>query len=187
MKPHTSLAALAALALVVGVAPGAGAHFATPDQLGPGDADVEQAYDACPDDAHVVLVKNYEFDDTEIQAPVGTPVTSIEPGQTVCWVWLEGSHSATQGVRGPYGDPVGPSVFDSGVLSAQHDRETGQPLVAFTHTFEDAGAFQYYCRPHQQQNGAVVVGTSLLDAPSTGQGSWATLGPAPLGIPLEGS
>jgi hypothetical protein len=59
---------------------------------------------------------------------------TIHPGDTVRWTWSSTGHSSTSGTPGA---PNG--LWDSGIL--------GQG-AAFTHTFNTAGSFPYYCRPH---------------------------------------
>lgn len=66
-----------------------------------------------------VTVRNFEFSD----ADTGTPVTHVEPGDTVRWTWEGGAHSVTQGVRGLGNEPVGPS--DSGIPSTSDDEDGG--------------------------------------------------------------
>jgi len=59
---------------------------------------------------------------------------TIHPGDTVRWTWSSTGHSTTSGTPG---HPSG--LWDSGVL--------GQGAM-FTHTFNAAGSFSYYCTPH---------------------------------------
>jgi plastocyanin len=73
---------------------------------------------------------------------------SIQTGDTVEWDWVTGSHSATSGVPG---NPDG--VFDSGVHSVP---------FTFTHTFDTAGTFPYFCLVH----GAMMVGTINVAEPT---------------------
>lgn len=71
----------------------------------------------------------------------------VEPGTTVRFEIVDGSHSATA-----YSDriPADADSFDSGVIS-----EGG-----FEHTFTEPGTYDYYCSPHQSMGmvGRVVVG-----------------------------
>lgn len=100
-----------------------------------------------------VTVRNFEFSDGD----TGTPVTHVAVGDTVRWTWEGGCHSVTQGVRGYGNEPVGPSAFDSGVRCTSYD-EDGTPTTTFTVTFDQPGAYKYFCRPHPQMEGLVVVG-----------------------------
>ena len=59
---------------------------------------------------------------------------SIEPGDTVMWVWKADGHSVKAGIPT---DPTG--LFDSGI------RNSGS---TFSFTFPDPGTFDYYCLPH---------------------------------------
>lgn len=79
--------------------------------------------------------ESYYFD------PVGL---FVEPGATVEWTLESGSHSATSYSSGNTGAettriPQGASGFDSGTISSG----------SFTHTFETAGTYDYYCIPHK--------------------------------------
>lgn len=134
------------------LAAGSGMVLATLPGPGPGTA--TEGPSATDQTAATVEVKNFEFEDGE----TGTAVTTIEAGQTVTWVWTSGSHSVTQGVRGggPGADPVGPSLFDTGVQDTSYD-EDGTPTTTFNYTFEEPGVYEYYCRPHVQMTGIVVV------------------------------
>lgn len=99
-----------------------------------------------------VVVRNFEFED----AASGGPVTIVEAGDTVRWVWEGGCHSVTEGVRGPYGNPATPAAWDSGVQCATFD-DDGDPLTTFEVTFEQPGVHKYFCQPHAQMEGLVVV------------------------------
>jgi plastocyanin/outer membrane protein assembly factor BamB len=66
---------------------------------------------------------------------------TIQPGDTVAWVWESGFHSVTSGL------PEQPDgLFDSGVESVP---------FTFFHTFPVAGNFPYFCEVH----GAMMVGS----------------------------
>lgn len=89
-------------------------------------------------DTPVVEVGNDYFD------PIGL---HVEPGTTVRFELVEGSHSATA-----YEDriPGGAAAFDSGTVSRGR----------FEHTFETPGTYDYYCIPHRSIGmvGRIVVG-----------------------------
>ncbi len=112
------------------------------------------------DDGALVYVLNFQF----VDASTNSPTTAIAVGSEVTWRWLQGAHSTTQGLRGPFADPVGPSLFDSGVIAARDDPVTGEPMTEFTYRFDQPGVFTYYCRPHNGMHGGVVV------LPATGPG-----------------
>ena len=59
---------------------------------------------------------------------------TIHPGDQVKWTWGSSGHSTTSGSPG---QPNG--IWDSGI------RNQG---ATFTHTFNSAGTFPYYCIPH---------------------------------------
>jgi plastocyanin len=64
-----------------------------------------------------------------------TPASvTIHPGDTVRWTWSSTGHSSTSGTPGA---PNG--IWDSGILNQG---------AVFTHTFNTAGSFPYYCTPH---------------------------------------
>lgn len=114
------------------------------------DADTLGVRDEEPD--ATVVVKNFEFEDQDTE----TPVTIVEAGDTVRWIWESGCHSVTEGVRGPGNQPAAPAVWDSGVLCAQFD-DDGDVLATFEVTFEEPGVHTYFCQPHAQMEGIVVV------------------------------
>src|SRR5712672_936438 len=59
---------------------------------------------------------------------------TIHPGDQVRWTWGSSGHSTTSGSPG---QPNG--IWDSGI----HNQG-----ATFTHTFNSAGTFPYYCIPH---------------------------------------
>src|SRR6266487_5758000 len=59
---------------------------------------------------------------------------TIHPGDTVQWTWSSTGHSSTSGTPG---NPNG--IWDSGILNQG---------AMFSHTFNTAGSFPYYCTPH---------------------------------------
>src|SRR5262249_17863824 len=74
---------------------------------------------------------------------------SINPGDTVQWIWDANTHSTTSG------SPGSPSGFwNSGVLNDG---------AIFTHVFPDPGTFSYYCSVHGSccgMTGTVYVAAS---------------------------
>src|SRR5437867_2809441 len=75
---------------------------------------------------------------------------TIHPGDTVMWSWSSTGHSSTSGSPG---SPNG--LWDSGILNQ------GQ---TFSHTFNSAGSFPYYCTPHGQCCG--MVGSVTVSSPT---------------------
>ncbi len=74
-------------------------------------------------------------------------MATISPKRPSRWcsrATTDNSHTVTSGEPG---DPDG--HFDSGTLN---------PGDEFSHTFDDAGDFSYFCAPHSaQQQGTIVV------------------------------
>src|SRR5450631_3632413 len=78
------------------------------------------------------------------------PSVTIHPGDTVQWTWSASGHSSTSGSPGlPNG------LWDSGVLNQG---------ATFSHTFNTAGSFPYYCTPHGSCCG--MVGTVTVSSPT---------------------
>ena len=86
-----------------------------------------------------------KFVDEESQ----TSTTTVDPGDTVEWVW-EGNfpHSTTR--------DTAPETWDSGVL-----RGAG---TMFPHTFSIDGSYDYFCTPHRTLG---MTGTVVVRAPTT--------------------
>jgi len=75
---------------------------------------------------------------------------TIQVGDTVKWTWVGGGHSSTSGTPGsPDGN------WNSGILSSG---------ATFSHTFDAAGTFPYYCTPHGACCG--MVGSVTVNAPT---------------------
>ena len=82
---------------------------------------------------------------------------TIHPGDTVRWTWSSGGyyspmHSSTSGTPGA---PNG--LWDSGLLNQG---------AVFTHTFNTAGTFHYYCTAHGQCCGMTGVVTVANPTPT---------------------
>src|ERR1700681_914422 len=75
---------------------------------------------------------------------------TIQPGDTVQWTWSSSGHSSTSGTPG---NPNG--IWDSGILNQG---------ATFSHTFNTAGSFPYYCTPHGQCCG--MTGTVTVSTPT---------------------
>ncbi len=70
------------------------------------------------------------------------PAIRIDTGTTVTWTWIDDqNHSVTEDGN----------AFDSGDMQGEG--------TEFEHTFDEAGVYLYYCRPHlaANQRGAVIV------------------------------
>ena len=94
---------------------------------------------------------------------------TIHPGDQVRWTWGSSGHSTTSGSPG---QPNG--IWDSGI------RNQG---ATFTHTFNSAGTFPYYCIPHGGCCGMVgtvmVVNASPTPTPTPTATPRPTATPAP--------
>jgi halocyanin-like protein len=84
----------------------------------------------------------------------GPAAIQVDPGTTVTWEWVAGSHNV---------------VADDGGYESELTNEEG---FTFSHTFEEAGVSKYYCTPHQSMGmkGAVVVGSGDSASNSGGGG-----------------
>src|SRR5438105_10172821 len=77
---------------------------------------------------------------------------TIQRGDTVKWTWSASGHSSTAGT------PGSPSGFwDSGILNQG---------ATFSHTFNTAGSFPYYCTPHGACCGMTGVVTVASPTPT---------------------
>lgn len=76
---------------------------------------------------------------------------TINVGDTVTWQWGSLSHTVTSGTGAA--DPQAGSLFDAPLNSFN---------PSFSHTFTTAGAFDYFCRPHELMGmvGVVIVQTA---------------------------
>jgi plastocyanin len=114
-----------------------------------------------------VKVKNFVFDPAEV---------TIFEGDTVAWVWANGTHSTTSddcmcGCT---------CLWDSAV------HPTGTPSYRFEYTFDTAGDYDYYCTIHVARG---MVGTvHVLPAPGkvAGQAAGRPAGVALLAVGLCG-
>lgn len=117
-------------------------------EAGASTAGREQATDDTTDqhDGSTVVIpagafdpSNPAFDPEELVVPVGTTVRWVNEDSVV--------HTVTSGESdGTRGTPDG--VFDSGDMADGDE---------FTFTFDQAGEYPYYCRPHPWMIGTVVV------------------------------
>ena len=93
---------------------------------------------------------------------------TIQPGDTIDWVWAANGHSTTSGTPG---NPDG--LWDSGVQNAP---------FTFSHTFNTPGTFSYYCSPHGNccgmvgtvtvSSGSTIVGALFVNANSNNNRVW---------------
>jgi len=73
----------------------------------------------------------------------GPAAVRVDPGTTVTWKWVGGTHNV---------------VADDGNYESEMSGEDG---FTFSRTFDEEGVSKYYCMPHQQMGmkGAIVVGS----------------------------
>ncbi|MBV0925869.1 halocyanin domain-containing protein [Halomicroarcula limicola] len=103
----------------------------------------------------------------------GPAAVRVDPGTTVTWEWVNGSHNV---------------VDDAGNFESEMSGEAG---FTFEQTFEETGVVKYFCLPHKSMGmkGVVVVGDAEVGG-SGGSGSAdgglsnADLGTAALALSL---
>ena len=87
----------------------------------------------------------------DIEVPVGTTVVWNMAVESIVADKVPAYHTVTSG---KFGDPDAGSLFDSGnITSSWKDGAENDP---FSHTFDQAGVFQYFCKIHPQFMKAVV-------------------------------
>ena len=95
---------------------------------------------------------------------------TIHPGDEVRWTWGSSGHSSTSGSPGQPN-----SIWDSGI----HNQG-----ATFTHTFNSAGTFPYYCVPHggccNMVGTVVVANASPTPTPTSTPTPAATPTPTPV-------
>ena len=82
----------------------------------------------------------------------GPAAIRVDPGTTVVWEWVEGTHNVVE-ENGEYESEL-----------------TGEVGFTYSQTFDEEGVSKYYCNPHKQlgMKGAVVVGSG--ESSSSGDG-----------------
>jgi len=154
----------AVLAAIGGIAGGSLAGCSGDEPAESTESDYPE-YTDVPDDVKEYLSNTSNFDGTgvdrtdadEVSVTVGArgngsywafdpAVVAVSPGTTVVWEWT--GRGSTHNVASPDGrEPLysGPAVTSSS--------ET------YAYTFEESGAYQYVCEPHEIQGmkGAVIV------------------------------
>ena len=88
------------------------------------------------------------------------PFRWVQPGTTVIWQLVQGSHSATAYASAnerPHRIPEEAPGWDSGV--------TSEPGATFERTFNVEGVYDYHCTPHESLGmvGRLVVGAPDLE------------------------
>lgn len=117
-----------------------------------------------------VNVISFRFD-ADGNAGTQVDTAKIAVGESVRWQFVSGSHTVTSGTGGA--DPQAGALFDQGINSIQ---------TSYTHQFNTAGVFPYFCRPHEGFNmkGYVLVqSTSGVTPLPPGGGLGFTRAPRP--------
>jgi plastocyanin len=89
---------------------------------------------------------------TQSSLTFNPPSVNIVEGDTVRWVWTSASHTVTNGTGAA--DPNAGTLFD-------HALNSVNPI--FEYVFSTAGAYPYFCRPHESFN---MKGTVVVDVPT---------------------
>ncbi|MCD2199726.1 halocyanin domain-containing protein [Halobacterium sp. KA-4] len=99
----------------------------------------------------------------------GPAAIRVDPGTTVTWEWVEGSHNV---------------AAEDGSFESELTNETG---FTFTQTFQEEGVTRYACTPHKTMGmkGAVVVGDVDVGA-SSSSGSSEDSGSSSQQVDFEG-
>ncbi|HTR04639.1 MAG TPA: PKD domain-containing protein [Thermoanaerobaculia bacterium] len=82
----------------------------------------------------------------------GTNTTTIHAGDTVQWNWVGSTHSTTSGTCQAGGYYGGECTWNGAWDSGQHSSG-----YSYSHTFDTAGNFNYYCSIHMYMMQGVVV------------------------------
>jgi plastocyanin len=95
------------------------------------------------------------FEVTQVNLTFQPQQITINPGDTVRWVWTSGSHTTTSGDPGTC---TGDGLWDEPL-------NVSNPVVEVT--FDDPGVFSYFCIPHcaLDMNGSVTVEQDPSSAP----------------------
>jgi plastocyanin len=94
---------------------------------------------AAPATANVVTVKSNVFEPATL---------TVKVGDTVTWKWAGGSHDVVSGAK----------CASDGDWSSSLTSKIG---TTFTHTFDKAGSFEYFCTPHCVS--AKMIGTITVE------------------------
>jgi plastocyanin len=76
---------------------------------------------------------------------------TIRAGDTVRWVWQAGGHTVTSGTQAADGRFCSPRDTTCGSAPTSSAGDT------YAHTFETAGTYPYFCRPHREMMTGVIV------------------------------
>jgi plastocyanin len=114
-------------------------------------------------------VKTVEVTVQNTRFGVNNESTSINVGDTVKWVWLNGvQHTVTSGTIDTSGIKHPDGTFNGTLTSS---------LTQFSFTFTNAGTFPYYCSPHGPccaMRSSVIVSAGPLFGDADGNGTVGT-------------
>jgi plastocyanin len=100
--------------------------------------------------AAIFTVRNFQFDtDNNMGTQIDTAKISV--GETVTWQLVNGFHTVTNG--NDSFDPQAGTLFDQPIDPAS---------TSFSFTFNNAGTFPFFCRPHEGLMAGVVVVQSVV-------------------------
>lgn len=100
--------------------------------------------------ADTFTMVNFRFD-TDGNASTQIDTAKISVGETILWRWITGFHTTTDGI-----DPSDP---DAGLM---WDQPMDSGHTTFSFTFNSAGTFPFFCRPH---GGLGMRGVVVVHAP----------------------
>ena len=86
----------------------------------------------------------------------------INEGDTVQWDWVQGSHTVTSG--------TGAAAAGAGSL---FDVDSTSAVPTFSFTFDGAGLFDYFCRPHEISGMTGIVRVQAAGIPTLNE--WALI------------
>jgi plastocyanin len=94
--------------------------------------------DAAVAATHAVTVRSNAFIPAKL---------TVNVGDTVTWTWAGGNHDVVSGAN----------CVSDGAWSSSLQSKVG---ATFTHTFDKAGSFEYFCTPHCQS--FAMIGTIVV-------------------------
>ena len=108
--------------------------------------------------------------DTDGNVNTAIDTAKIQVGEAILWRWVSGSHTITNGNGGA--DPQAGTLFDTPSSSA---------ATQFMFTFNSAGTFPFFCRPHEfsTMKGVVRVTAPASVPPGRSIALGFTAGPTP--------
>jgi len=93
---------------------------------------------------YTVTVSNYQFTPANVNAQVG---------DTIQWVWVNGSHTTTSGTI-----PAGAAAWDEPISSSSS---------TYSYVITEAGTYNYHCTPHAPDMAGTITATGSTTGVST--------------------